>query len=315
MTFSKEAKIGILTAAALIIFFIGFYFLKGTSLFYDFEEYTCYYDNVQGLQNSSLVQIKGFSVGKVASISLAPNGKVKVVLAINPSVQIPTHSVAKLVSADLLGTKAISLQITDETSYIEPGSEIASIVEGGLMENVSSQFNPIANEIAKVMLKLNILLENLNSTLNNNTKNDIQKSISSLKSSLEHIESIAGSVDKESTKISAIITNTNNFTKTLSDQNNQLAGTLKNFNIISEKLAASPIDQTIQDLQKSLDEMHVMLNKVNKGEGAIGKAFNDKEVYDNMNKSVVSLQALLEDVKARPSRYFNISIIGRKPSK
>ena len=61
--------------------------------------------------------------------------------------------------------------------------------------------------------------------------------------------------------------------------------------------------------------MHVMLNKVNKGEGAIGKAFNDKEVYDNMNKSVVSLQALLEDVKARPSRYFNISIIGRKPSK
>ena len=25
--------------------------------------------------------------------------------------------------------------------------------------------------------------------------------------------------------------------------------------------------------------------------------------------------ALLEDVKARPSRYFNISIIGRKPSK
>ena len=71
MTFSKEAKIGILTAAALIIFFIGFYFLKGTSLFYDFEEYTCYYDNVQGLQNSSLVQIKGFSVGKVASISLA----------------------------------------------------------------------------------------------------------------------------------------------------------------------------------------------------------------------------------------------------
>ncbi len=315
MTFTKEAKIGILTAAALLIFFIGFYFLKGTSLFYDFEEYTCYYDNVQGLQNSSLVQIKGFSVGKVASISLAPNGKVKVVLAINPSVQIPTNSVAKLVSADLLGTKAISLQITNETTYIEPGSSIASVVEGGLMENVSSQFNPIAHEIAKVMMKLNVLLENLNSTLNNNTKNDIQKSISTLKSSLEHIEHIAGSVDKESSKISAIITNTNNFTKTLSDQNNELAGTLKNFNVISEKLAAAPIDKTIQDLQNSLDDMHVLLQKVNKGEGAIGKAFNDKEMYDNMNKSVVSLQALLEDVKARPSRYFNISIIGRKPSK
>jgi hypothetical protein len=36
MTFTKEAKIGILTAAALLIFFVGFYFLKGTSLFYDF---------------------------------------------------------------------------------------------------------------------------------------------------------------------------------------------------------------------------------------------------------------------------------------
>ncbi|MDE3255746.1 MAG: MCE family protein [Bacteroidota bacterium] len=315
MTFSKEAKIGILTAAALLIFFVGFYFLKGTSLFYDFEEYTCYYDNVQGLQNSSLVQIKGFSVGKVASISLASNGKVKVVLAINPSVKIPTHSVAKLVSADLLGTKAISLQITNETTMIEPGSEIASIVEGGLMENVSSQFNPIANEIAKVMMKLNVLLENLNNTLNDNTKNDIQKSISTLKSSLEHIEHVAGSVDKESSKIAAIITNTNNFTKTLSDQNNQLSATLKNFNVVSEKLAAAPLDRTIQDLQKSLDEMQGLLQKVNKGEGSIGKAFNDKEVYDNANKSIQSLNALLEDVKAHPARYFSFSIIGKKATK
>ena len=61
--------------------------------------------------------------------------------------------------------------------------------------------------------------------------------------------------------------------------------------------------------------MQDLLQKVNKGEGSIGKAFNDKEVYDNANKSIQSLNALLEDVKAHPARYFSFSIIGKKATK
>ena len=63
MRFSKEARIGLLVAGAILIFFAGFYFLKGANIFSGENQYYVYYNDVQGLQASSPVQIKGLSKG------------------------------------------------------------------------------------------------------------------------------------------------------------------------------------------------------------------------------------------------------------
>ncbi|HQE12425.1 MAG TPA: MlaD family protein, partial [Flavipsychrobacter sp.] len=76
MILSKEGRIGLLVSASIIIFFAGFYFLKGANIFSGENEYYAYYDNVQGIQNSSAVLVKGMQVGRVANIHMEDNGKV-----------------------------------------------------------------------------------------------------------------------------------------------------------------------------------------------------------------------------------------------
>jgi phospholipid/cholesterol/gamma-HCH transport system substrate-binding protein len=39
---------------------------------------------------------------------------------------------------------------------------------------------------------------------------------------------------------------------------------------------------------------------------------NDKAAYDNMNKSIKDLDALLLDLKANPKRYVHFSVFGGK---
>ena len=51
---------------ALLILFTGFYYLRGSNLFSRENKYYCYFTNIQGLQASAPVQIKGFGVGRVA---------------------------------------------------------------------------------------------------------------------------------------------------------------------------------------------------------------------------------------------------------
>ena len=58
-----------------------------------------------------------------------------------------------------------------------------------------------------------------------------------------------------------------------------------------------------------------MTAKLEKGEGSVGQLLNNDSLYDNINKAAASLDRLLEDVKAHPSRYINITIFNKKKKK
>ncbi len=46
-------------------------------------------------------------------------------------------------------------------------------------------------------------------------------------------------------------------------------------------------------------------------DGTIGKLLTDGGMYDNLNKSSASLNALLVDIRENPKRYVHISVFGR----
>ena len=138
MRLSKEARIGLLVATAILVFIAGFYFLKGANIFSGENEYYTYYDNVQGLHPSSPVQIKGLTVGRVSAIDLNGSGRVKVTLAINKSTEIPEGSIAALTATDLLGTKAIALKLSTSADIVQDEDTLASDVEGGIIDALSA---------------------------------------------------------------------------------------------------------------------------------------------------------------------------------
>ena len=59
MNIAKEVKIGLMAFVALVILFVGFYFLKGAAVFSNDKDYYCYFTDVDGLQNSAYVQVRG----------------------------------------------------------------------------------------------------------------------------------------------------------------------------------------------------------------------------------------------------------------
>src|SRR5690606_33312426 len=124
MRISKEVKIGILVAISLFVFLAGFYFLKGSSLFSGEKEYYAYYDNVQGLQTSAAVQVKGLGVGRVSNIELLDSDKVRVTISVKKDVVLPIGTAAELASADLLGGKIIRLKLGSGTQMVEDGSTL-----------------------------------------------------------------------------------------------------------------------------------------------------------------------------------------------
>src|ERR1700679_1650668 len=136
MTLTKEARIGLLVSCSLIIFFVGFYFLKGASIFSNDKKYYCVYTNVEGLLLSANVQVRGLNVGRVSHMELLDDKGVKVTISVYKSVEIPDGTTATLASPDLLGSKIISLELGAGPSLMSDGATMPGSLQRGLVDNV-----------------------------------------------------------------------------------------------------------------------------------------------------------------------------------
>lgn len=312
MKFSKEARIGLLVAVSLLIFFAGFYFLKGANLFSGENEYNVYYDDVQGLQPSASVQVKGLSVGRVSKIELNGGGKVKVILAVSKKIKVVQGSSATLTTADLLGTKVIRLNIGASATELEDDATIPGSVEGGMLDNISVEITPLIKDVRHVVAVLDTVVIGFNEMLNPVTRQRLNNSVASLDVTMRNFSQLSDKLNRESAQLASIIRNTNSFTGNLASNNDQINQIIRNADATIDQFSKAPINQTIKDLNQTIAQLQGVVNKVNENQGSLGMLVNDKQLYNNLNEAIKTLNFLMTDINAHPSRYINVTIFGKK---
>ncbi len=312
MTISKEVRIGLLVAIAGVIFFAGFSFLKGSDVFSSESEFYCYYPSVDGLQKSSIVQVKGINIGQVADMELAGEKGVKVILSIHNSVKIPEGTIANLASSDLLGTKVIRLDMGKGPATMPAKSVLESKKDGSMVDKLSGELTPRLEELKGTIIAFNQALNNVNALVGDENQKAITGAIQSLKATSDNLAHLSAAIDKESGQISSILRNANSVTANLAKSNDTVQRILSNTSRITGQLANAPIQKTLADLQKTTAQLQSIMDKINNNQGSLGMFINNKDAYNNLNNSLKSITNLTDDLKARPSRYINVSVFGGK---
>jgi phospholipid/cholesterol/gamma-HCH transport system substrate-binding protein len=311
MTLSKEARIGLLVTMAILILIAGFYFLKGASLFSSEKTYHCYFNNIQGLQASAPVQIKGLGVGRVAGIKLE-NEKVKVTVTVKKDVQIPEGTIAKLASADLLGTKVISLELGKSAVIVKNEGVLPTDIEGGVIDALSTEISPLIKDIRLVVARLDTTVISINGVLNEETQTRLNSSIASLEVTMNNFSALSQKLNNESSELQSIIRNANSVSSNLASNNERISNILRNAETTTDQLSRAPIESTVNDLQAAANQLQGVINKINTNQGSLGMLVNDKDLYQNLNSSLNTLNKLMADLQAHPSRYINVTIFGKK---
>ena len=312
----KYTIYGIFGLAVLFTAYWGFNFLKGSSIMKRTNTYYVYYDRIEGLTKSSIVNINGFQVGQVSDIEFLPqdNQRLKVKLEISNEFLLPTNSIAKITSTDLLGSKGIDLIFNkDATTYHKPNDVLKGEVEQSLKEQVSIEMLPIKNQAENLMKELVNIIEIISYIFNEETRDNLEKSFASIRATLFNIENSASTFDKmltnESTQISKIISNIESLTSSLQKNNKYIDNVIKNFSNISDTIAKQNITQTFTQLNELVTKFNSIAQKVENGEGSAGKLLNDAKFATELENATENLNKLLYDIKANPKKYVGFSII------
>lgn len=318
MKISKEVKVGIVTTIAIGLFIYGFNFLKGRDLFSSQRKFYAVYNNIDGLVEANPLMINGFIVGMVGKISLASDttGNVIVTLVLDDDVKIPKNSVAKVVSSNILGSKAIQLILGSGNIYAENGDTLVSAQEDDLKTSVNKTIAPLQEKAVGLISSIDSVMVVVQQVFNESARQNLAKSFESIKLAITSLETTSYRLDtmvsSEKVKISNILTKVNVLATTLANNSDKLGNVINNFSNISDSIAKSNLTSAINNANSALSQTTTIMTKINSGQGTMGMLINNDSLYRKLDKSAEDLDKLLKDLRINPERYVHISVFGRK---
>jgi len=302
---SNEVKIGITALIAILVFIWLFNFLKGKNIFSKTANYYVIYDKVGGLAESSPVEINGYKVGVVQSVSfLDPlSGRLLVELSVDKGFSLPVNTVAEITTATLIAGMKIQFIYGNGPGTYSSGDTIPGRLAVSVLSKIENEFLPLKDKMSDLISSIDTVIGSINDVMDPKFKSDLRSGMASLSNT-------ARSIDESELK--STLENVNRFTQMLAENSDKLTSTFSSLENIADTLAAADIYNSVNNLKSSLEKAATLMENLSNGQGTAGQLMTNDSLYTNLSNSLGSLNMLLQDLKTNPKRYVHFSVFGKK---
>jgi len=291
---SYEIKTAILVLSGIILFIVGFSYLKSNDVFVSDRVFYAVYDDVEGVSNGTPVTISGFNVGSVQDIKFYKNtSKLLLKFRVENDFIFSKNSVAQIYETGLIGGKALSVIPKYGEELAKNGDTLKSSIAPGLTELVNDKLSPLQEKIESMVVSADSVLLSLNSVLNNEAKLEIQSSITNFSSTVADLKSSASTLDD--------MLNTNK---------NQINNIISNVNETSNEL--SNLSIVVDNLTQSSNSIEKIVNEISNGDGSLNKLIFEDDLINSLDAASKNINLLIKDLRLNPKRYVHFSLFGKK---
>jgi phospholipid/cholesterol/gamma-HCH transport system substrate-binding protein len=301
-----EARVGIIGILTILVLIWGINYLKGRNILNRTVTLYAFCQESGGLESSAPVTLNGVKIGYVDQVSLVGDGtpRVQLILKIEQAYQLGQGSVAELYSADLLGTKAISIVSTSSGETLNDQDTIPLRVAPDLVSRLQAGIFPLLNQVGSLSISLDSLVRGMDSLFVNGSLGQILENLAavsgSLKSSLEPGGSLYGSLN-----------NLDSLTGMLSDRRDEMASLISHLSAVSRQLDSAGLGQLAGNLRETSVQLNDLLSQVNSGKGTAGMFLYSDSLYLNLVELSSDLDLLVRDLKDHPKDYVHFSLFGK----
>lgn len=299
---TKLQALGLFVIVTISAMFFVMNFLKGESVFKKQNTYYSEFSDVAGITISSPIYIKGYKVGAVESITYSvEKSNFLLELNVKADYSIPKDSKAEIYSADLMGSKAIRIDIGESKEYAEDYDNLIGTQAPDMINSLTEQIGPLAAQLSSVMSNLDTTLTNVNSILNANAREDIHAALDNLNKTLVNFNAISNTLANNTPNIEEIITNFNTLSKELSNSSSHITASLENFENITSQLSKAELEETINNLNNLLESLR-------DPNGSLGKLMVTDSLHNSVNTVLNNIDTLVQKITENPKKYIKVSV-------
>ncbi len=246
-----------------------------------------------GIRRGDPVQMRGVNVGRIHGFTMEPNGTVAITMELSGEWKVPEGSSAVLAGDGLLGGRTMEILPGGRPGFVQPWDTIpGSSGSGGIM-----------GSLGRVGGKTTTLIDSIQAILNQGTVSSVRGSATQLDTLLTQLSSM---VREQRSGLRQL-------TRSLAHAAGGLdsaaaAGPDAALVVRRADSAVAVLTKTGRNLDDASASLRVLLDRIDRGEGTLGKLSKDDSLYVNLNRAAASIADLMDDVRAHPKRYINLSI-------
>jgi phospholipid/cholesterol/gamma-HCH transport system substrate-binding protein len=274
-------------------------------------EVSAMFDDVLGLEKKSPVQIAGIDVGRIERVELA-GGRAKVTMVIDGSVELYDDASIEKVAISMLGDYKLS---------IEPGggAGVARLADKGEIKKVKSlsSTDEIIEEVRTMTQAMRGLIAGQDGKPSplEAIVGDVRGSAAAARTVLEVV---SANIGDNTAKLDQILENVNRFTRDLSQisagRDRDIAAIIADTRKVAHSIAntADAVEQmvagrdkaeitesvkslraTAQAMNRSVESLASILDKIDRGDGTLGRFVNDEDVYDEIEEAAEGINSVV----------------------
>lgn len=306
LNLSNEVKVGITVLLAFLVAVVGFRFMRDVPIFRQTVEISTTFDRGDGISRGSIVYVRGVKVGSVRSVALTPSNSVQVVMQLDGTTRVPKGSVAQLTSLGIVEGKSIVIQFGDSDEFVEFGDSIEGVYVESMAEVLGSRSEEIAGDVSESLSELNTFLRQLNIAFDDETRVSVSETLESASRATQQIASILEGKQQE---IDSAIDAGSRMLSQLDTLATESRPQIESIMAAIEE-NVNELETVRKELEIATSNLNEILEKINGGEGTLGKLVNDPALYENLNSLTVEVNELVKGINENPGRYLkHMSII------
>ena len=283
-----ELQVGGLVLLALVALAAGLVWITGADLGGERFRFHVLAPNAAQVSTGSRVFLHGVDVGSVQGVELGASG-VLLDLEVQGSVSLPTDSRAVIKPSGFLGSQMVELVPGGADRTVSPGDTIA----GGTSADLQSVATRLGDRAETVLDRTTRLLSDTTVASLSSSADDLSGTMRELR----------GLVESEREALAALIRNLERTSGHLAAATD--SPSRARIDSLTARLAA-----TSAELDATSASLSSILEKMDRGEGTLGRLVNDVRLYEeataaaeNLRMASEEISLLSRDLRQNPEKY------------
>jgi phospholipid/cholesterol/gamma-HCH transport system substrate-binding protein len=292
---STELKVGITVSFAIILLLVGVAWVGQYRLTKRGFPLEVRFTDVGGLDQGDPVTVAGMERGRVEQIELEPDG-VLVSLWLEPDVVLDAETEIAIENIGMMGEKYVAIRRGASPRPLDVEEVQQGVYRPGLME-MMGELGEIVEIVQQEIRGLSASLASPSGSSVGETLEKVGQSIDELSSLIEENR---GDIRQGVREFRAATEEAREF---VSEARRETRGALSGVDG-----AVQGIGTTTQEIRTLVRSLQEITDRVDEGDGTLGKLVNDDNLHDELVRTLRDLEELIEDVKKDPKKYFGVSV-------